>query len=532
MKEAMQNDCEKHVEGEDKDETCDATAHKFKFRWSEHQSCYSKLMVHKLKIGALTSASLVCVLMFVGAFLTTRWLDVSIFTGNSFFGYKSQKLGSRSVAYELQCSDGNTTQICPLNNPEIFDTDNLSAPQCPEYFRWIYEDLRPWKRTGLTREIVESGIDKANFRILVVDGKLYMDKYSDVFQTRDVFTVWGILQLLKLYPGKVPDLDFLFHCGDLPVIPRSDYMGANASVPPPVFHYCRDDSTLDLVFPDWSFWGWPEINIRPWVSLKNELKKGNKKIKWRKRKPYAHWQGNSWVSDNRGDLMKCNVTDKNDWNARLYQVNWEDEIKTGFKHTNLADQCTHRYKIYIEGRAWSVSEKYILACDSMTLLVKPQFYDFFTRSLQPLVHYWPINNNNKCQSIQFAVDWGNSYQNEAQRIGRAGSNFIKEGLKMENVYDYMYHTLNEYAKLMKYKPTVPPKAIELCSETMACSEHEEPNKRFKVESMVKNPSESSPCILAPPYSRNEIDAMKEKQESIRKQVEEWEGSEDVRKVNY
>ena len=103
---------------------------------------------------------------------------------------------------------------------------------------------------------------------------------------------------------------------------------------------------------------------------------------------------------------------------------------------------------------------------------------------------------------------------------------------MENVYDYMYHTLNEYAKLMKYKPTVPPKAIELCSETMACSEHEEPNKRFKVESMVKNPSESSPCILAPPYSRNEIDAMKEKQESIRKQVEEWEGSEDVREVNY
>ena len=64
----------------------------------------------------------------------------------------------------------------------------------------------------------------------------------------------------------------------------------------------------------------PEINIRPWVSLKNELKKGNKKIKWRKRKPYAHWQGNSWVIDNRGDLMKCNVTDKNDWNARLYQV--------------------------------------------------------------------------------------------------------------------------------------------------------------------------------------------------------------------
>ncbi|XP_074344027.1 uncharacterized protein LOC141683221 isoform X1 [Apium graveolens] len=523
--------------GVDVDENSDASAFKFKLWWGEDQSFYLKTIVQKLKIGAFASATLFCISMFVGFLYATRWLDVSIFTGDSFFTSKNQKSGSTSVTYELQCSNDNTTQTCPVNNLKIFDTNNLSAQKCPEYFRWIYEDLSPWKTTGLTREIVESGIDNANFRILVIDGKLYMEKYTGVFQTRDVFTIWGLLQLLKLYPGKVPDLDFLFHCGDLPMIPRSDYMGANASVPPPVFHYCGDDSTLDLVFPDWSFWGCvlfvrPEINIKPWVSLKPELKRGNKKIKWRKRKPHAYWKGNAWVSENRGDLMKCNVSSRNDWNARLYQVDWDDESKKGFKQTSLADQCTHRYKIYIEGRAWSVSEKYILACDSMTLLVKPQYYDFFTRSLQPLVHYWPINNNDKCRSVKFSVDWGNSHRKKAQRIGRAGSNYIQEGLKMKNIYDYMYHTLNEYAKLMKYKPTVPPKAIEVCSETMACSEHEELNRRFKMESMVKNPSDTSPCLLAPPYSRDDVHAIKEKQESIRKQVEAWEGGGDVRKVKF
>ncbi|KAL8100926.1 uncharacterized protein LOC141683220 isoform X1 [Apium graveolens] len=535
MKEMQQND---DVEGvdEEKDESSGASTYKFKFWWDEVQSFNSNVLVQKLKIGALKSTILFCLFMFVGAFFATRWLDVSIFSGDSFqnsiFASKNQKSGSRPVTYHLQCSNDSTTQTCPIINPKIFDINDSSAQQCPDYFRWIYEDLEPWKRTGLTREIVESGINKANLRILVVDGKLYMDKYTGVFQTRDVFTIWGLLQLIKFYPGKIPDLDFLFHCGDLPVIPRRDYMGANASVPPPVFHYCGDDSTLDLVFPDWSFWGWPEINIKPWIPLKNELKKGTKKTKWRKRKPYAYWKGNSWVSNNRGDLMKCNVTDKNDWNARLYQVNWDHESKKGFKQTNLADQCSHRYKIYIEGRAWSVSEKYILACDSMTLLVKPQYYDFFTRSLQPLVHYWPINSNKKCSSIKFAVDWGNSHQKKAQRIGRAGSNFIQEGLKMKNVYDYMYHTLNEYAKLMKYKPTVPPNAVELCSETMACSEHEELNRRFKMESMVKNPSVAGPCVLAPPYSRDDVHAIKEKQESIRKQVEVWEGSGDARKVKF
>lgn len=75
---------------------------------------------------------------------------------------------------------------------------------------------------------------------------------------------------------------------------------------------------------------------------------------------------------------------------------------------------TARYKIYIEGSAWSVSEKYILACDSLTLLVKPRYYDFFSRGLFPLQHYWPIKDNDKCRSIEFAVDWGNTHK---QKVG-------------------------------------------------------------------------------------------------------------------
>jgi hypothetical protein len=69
-----------------------------------------------------------------------------------------------------------------------------------------------------------------------------------------------------------------------------------------------------------------------------------------------------------------------------------------------------RYKIYIEGSAWSVSEKYILACDSMTLVIKPKYYDFFSRVLMPTKHYWPVRDDSKCSSIKHAVDWGNSHK--------------------------------------------------------------------------------------------------------------------------
>lgn len=40
-------------------------------------------------------------------------------------------------------------------------------------------------------------------------------------------------------------------------------------------------------------------------------------------------------------------------------------------------------------------------------MVKPQYYDFFVRGLMPMQHYWPIRGDKKCQSIKFAVDWGN-----------------------------------------------------------------------------------------------------------------------------
>jgi hypothetical protein len=70
----------------------------------------------------------------------------------------------------------------------------------------------------------------------------------------------------------------------------------------------------------------------------------------------------------------------------------------------------NRYKIYIEGSAWSISQKYILACDSMTLLVTPKYYDFFSRSLMPIQHYWPVQDGDKCASIKYAVEWGNSHK--------------------------------------------------------------------------------------------------------------------------
>ncbi|KAL5062022.1 hypothetical protein RYX36_023759 [Vicia faba] len=425
--------------------------------------------------------------------------------------------------YPLTCTKGNKTetQTCPRDQfPTKHNPTSQYSHVCPSYFRWIHEDLKPWKEKGITKEMVEEARRTAHFKIVIADGKLYVEKYRKSIQTRDVFSLWGILQLLRLYPGKLPDLELLFDCDDRPVVPSDKFHGPNAS-PPPLFRYCSNQWSLDIVFPDWSFWGWAEINIKPWKDTLKDIKEGNKRTKWKDRVPYAYWKGNPYVAQTRKNLLKCNVTSQKDWNTRLYIQDWVKESNEGYKKSGLGNQCTYRYKIYIQGYAWSVSEKYILACNSMTLYVKSEYHDFFMRGMVPLQHYWPIRDNSKCTSLKYAVEWGNNHTDKAQAIGEAASRFIQEDLNMNNVYDYIFNLLNQYAKLLRFKPSIPQGAVEFCSETMACDLNGI-ERKFMEESMVMFPSDSNPCTIPPPYDPLTLQEVLERNVNSTRQVEIWE----------
>lgn len=89
----------------------------------------------------------------------------------------------------------------------------------------------------------------------MIIGRVYVERYKKSFQTRDVLTIWGVVQLLRKYPGQVRDLDLMFNCFDKPPILKGKVY-PNISAPPPVFGYCTREGAAGLVFPDWSFWGW------------------------------------------------------------------------------------------------------------------------------------------------------------------------------------------------------------------------------------------------------------------------------------
>lgn len=159
----------------------------------------------------------------------------------------------RSIAYKaFQCS----YLTCPTtfsSSPKRvnFNPQNHSQ-RCPEFFRWIHHDLKPWSNSGITLSHITEAQKFAAFRVVIVKGRLYVDLYYDCVQSRAMFTIWGLLQLLRKYPGMVPDVDIMFDCMDKPILNRVEH----SSVPFPLFRYCTTGEHFDIPFPDWSFWGW------------------------------------------------------------------------------------------------------------------------------------------------------------------------------------------------------------------------------------------------------------------------------------
>uniref|UniRef100_A0A5B7A5U3 Putative O-glucosyltransferase rumi n=1 Tax=Davidia involucrata TaxID=16924 RepID=A0A5B7A5U3_DAVIN len=398
----------------------------------------------------------------------------------------------------IQCSYftcPHSTSDNVLPQQKLQNQSRLTQPpvgECPEFFRWIHHDLEPWARSRISFTHLMEAKNVAAFRVVIVGGKLYVDFYYACVQSRAMFTVWGLLQLLRRYPGMVPDVDLMFECMDKPNINRTEHQ----SMPLPLFRYCTTPDHFDIPFPDWSFWGWPEINVGPWDEEFISIKRGSQARSWTKKWPIAYWKGNPDVnSPIRTELLQCN--DTRQWRAQIMRQDWLEEAKDGFEKSKLSNQCNHRYKIYAEGYAWSVSLKYIVSCGSLSLIISPQYEDFLSRGLIPKKNYWPVSPSDLCRSIKYVVEWGNAHSAEAEAIGRGGQDFM-ESLSMDRVYDYMYHLITEYSKLLDFKPVRPSSAQEVCVESLFCFADEKQRQFF--ERSASYPSPSPPCTLQPPDS--------------------------------
>ncbi|CAM6106082.1 unnamed protein product [Calypogeia fissa] len=441
----------------------------------------------------------------------TSWEEMHSPLGHDVFKLK------RAVQI-LNCSSEfkppNTTRdmLLPASNKRrtnIRDINYRYPEECPSYFNWIREDLAPWKESGISRINLDVGQKHTSFRATILKGLLYIDIYGECHQSRLLFTVWGLLLLLEKYKNKIPDVEFMFNCLDKPRARIDTAMSI------PVFSYCSSRDYYDIPWPDWSYWGWPELQIESWDQEFDKISKGSKKQAWKTKHNRAYWRGNPYVEvkkepdlevpiNFREQLPVCSNTTDN-FKVDVMIQDWYKELNMAKKNSRLENQCTHRYMLYVEGVAWSVSLKYIMACGSPTMVISPDYYDFYQRGLQFGVHYIPVQPNASCISklcdkLNEVVDQAEWNLLRGEKIGQQGQDFVQKELGMDKVYDYMYHVLVKYAQLQEFQPQVSNTAHLVTQDYLLCLA-EPISKLLLTQARKHMPSSKTPCTMSPQRAR-------------------------------
>jgi protein glucosyltransferase len=89
----------------------------------------------------------------------------------------------------------------------------------------------------------------------------------------------------------------------------------------------------------------------------------------------------------------------------------------------------------------------------------------------------------------------------------------------------MLHLLTHYARLLRYRPTVPENATELCLESMACTASG-CAREFMMESMEKYVADYEPCALPGPFTADELAELAQRDVEMRSKMKKLEEQEE------
>lgn len=387
------------------------------------------------------------------------------------------------------------------SSSKLQHTGNATAPLCPWWFGYMHTDFAPWKDRGINLEDVEASHKDANYNFQIINGELYVKFVKACWETRKNATIWGMLMLLRRFPGQIPDIDGAFDCHDYP---QHQYFPANETEKVPImFVQSSTKWHRNIMWPDFSFWGRPEVGIRQWDEQRQVITAGADTWTWETADPVAYWKGNvkngGWVQFSRGlrkEVVSCAQTD-----PRVGKV---VKIENSASHLRQReeDRCRHRFGMYMEGNSWSVSRKYNLACGFPVIYFESPSMDFFSRGVQPWVHTLPVDREEPiCWNLRHMLEWAVNHSSTVQEVGRRGRKFCEEDLKMENVYNYMYHILRYYGSLQRFKPERRPDFEHITIENL--KDVDPKTGKFTswyADNKLEEAATTPPCTLPPPQS--------------------------------
>ncbi|RPA82257.1 hypothetical protein BJ508DRAFT_414288 [Ascobolus immersus RN42] len=297
-----------------------------------------------------------------------------------------------------------TTKIAQQVKPDgepvkmALDANNLlmTDAQCVEAFPNLFDEIDKAvaRRNGKKISPVELSKGQVlgfvyNQQLYIYDHepRLYLPEEKNHFYSRSMAQLHNLHRAILTSPEPIPNFHFAFNTED---------KVAQDMVSWSLAYNLNDKETKLWPMPDFGFWSWPETHVNSYATVRLRADAVDKKygMKVAGKKPKAIWRGNVMGLQVRKDLLK--YAEGKPW-SDIKVLDWRNKKTIKTELLSMSDHCKYQYLIHTEGHTYSGRLKYLLQCNSVTIIHKMEWQQHFHNLLK---HEGPDQNY-----VQVERDW-------------------------------------------------------------------------------------------------------------------------------
>ncbi|OGN59705.1 MAG: hypothetical protein A3F40_04545 [Chlamydiae bacterium RIFCSPHIGHO2_12_FULL_27_8] len=318
--------------------------------------------------------------------------------------------------------------------------------------------------------------EKENFiRFRIVNNNLY--RYvpkGEILSKREIPFEKALRTLSKI--RKLPDLDIIYSDQDgtpLKGINKNFYITQNKDNQAPIFSRAKlKNAPYIILIPDY------HSLSKDWYDDLKKFKIENKKSLWEKKKNIAFWRG-ALHTDERTKLCDISLDYKNHLDAGLgteHSIKKEHE-KFFRGYIKREDQLNYKYLPVLDGIMCTYNGyQWRLLSNSVVFKQESDEEQWFYDLLKPYTHYIPIKRD--MSDLIDRIDFARENDSKCKEISENATKFIIENLTFEDVYLYLFKTLENYSKILEFSDSFKRDTIKEL-EWVNIQYRRKANKKFK-----------------------------------------------------
>jgi hypothetical protein len=262
----------------------------------------------------------------------------------------------------------------------------LSDSQCqaafPDYYQEINRAVKYREDHGLSK-ILSADLDISwrkteIMRCLVYDGQLYIldvtwhPKRWDV--PRAIALLSSIHRAILLNPWTdepIPNMEFVLNLSDWPNDPKHAHVQW-------ILTRKENEDEQSWLMPDFGYWSWPEEPMMgEYADVRRQIRDGEPA--WEGKVSKAVWRGALATNDLRKQLVKMTEVEGGDSWSDIKAIDWNNKTDETSKMMDngitMPEHCDYKYLVHTEGHSYSGRGKYLLNCQSVSIIHTPEWIE-------------------------------------------------------------------------------------------------------------------------------------------------------------